>query len=60
MLDAFLDEAGDEKPFGSTPYLAVALLMTSSPLDYARGRTEFYEAIASRIVDEELLQIPLW
>lgn len=27
---------------------------------YARNRTEFYEIIAPRIVDEELLQIALW
>jgi hypothetical protein len=27
---------------------------------YARGRTEFYQIIAPRVVDEALLQIPLW
>ncbi|MBK9091816.1 MAG: hypothetical protein IPM84_03390 [Anaerolineae bacterium] len=41
MAHAFLDESGDDIPFGGQPYLVVALLSTGQPraLDVDRQST---------------------
>lgn len=51
MTYAFLDESGDETPFGGQPYLVVAVLSTSRPRDLGlavtRARRKYGASLAS-------------
>lgn len=51
MVYAFLDESGDEIPFGGEPYLVVALLNTGQPraveLAVTRARRKYGASLAS-------------
>lgn len=51
MAHAFLDESGDDIPFGGEPYLVVALLSTSHPraleLAVAHARRKYGASLAS-------------
>ena len=51
MAHAFLDESGDDIPFGGQPYLVVALLSTGQPraleLAVTRARRKYGASLAS-------------
>jgi hypothetical protein len=54
MLQAYLDEAGDETPFSGTPYLAVALLTTSSAQDLDRAVVRAHRKYGAGLASGEM------